>query len=133
MFETAKHKATLLQAFSDCFDPMRSDLGNVHPRMRQSRYITASILGVCRGYADSHQINEKIFNLLVDSVFEEVFRSESITMQSKTETWLQSDDKDFMTVYYEAKARTHSELDLSWLSEYAQASFKKARTLQHPL
>lgn len=133
MFEKVKHKTKLTKALSDCFDPLRSDLGNVHPDMRSSRYITASILGICRGYAIHSQINEKTFELLVDAAFEEVFRHQSISVQTRTEQWLNEADPDFMAAYYDAKSKTELPLNLDWLADYAQQHFRKARTLWHPL
>lgn len=133
MFETTKHKFKVKEALSDCFEPLRSDLGNVHPNMRESRFITASILGFCRAYAIANQLNEKTFSLLVDAAFEEVFRSESMSVQTRTETWLNDADSEFMQAYYQAKAKTQAPLDLAWLSQYAQEHFRKARTLWHPL
>lgn len=133
MFAQAKHKSKLINALSDCFDPLRSDLGNVHPNMRQSRFITASILGTCRAYAIHSQLNESTFNSLVDAAFEEVFRHESICVQDRTEQWLNEADPEFMEAYYQAKARVEQPLELSWLSDYAQQHFTKARTLWHPL
>lgn len=133
MFDKVKHKSNVINALSDCFDPMRSDLGNVHPNMRQSRFITASILGMCKAYAIHSRINENTFNVLVDAAFEEVFRHESISVQNRTEQWLHDADPEFMDAYYQAKARVEQPLKLDWLSNYAQQNFTKARTLWHPL
>jgi hypothetical protein len=70
---------------------------------------------------------------LVDAAFEEVFRHESISVQDRTEQWLNEADPEFMEAYYQAKARVEQPLELSWLSDYAQQHFTKARTLWHPL
>ncbi len=133
MFKAAKHKAILLQAVSDCFEPLRSDLGNVHPDMRQSPFISGAILGICRGYVDQYRLKETLFNSLVDNVFEEVFRSQSLSMQTKAEQWLNEAQTDFMNAYYQGKEKTTKSLKLDWLSQYAQMHFKKASTLQQPL
>ncbi len=133
MFKNTVHKSKLINALSDCFDPLRSDLGNVHPHMRASRFITGSILGVCKAYALAHHLNENTFNLLVDAAFEEIFRRESISVQNRAEQWLNEADADFMQAYYQAKAHTDNPLALDWLAEYAQQHFRKARTLHHPL
>lgn len=133
MFEKSKHKSKVINALSACFEPLRSDLGNVHPNMRTSRYITASILGICKAYALHTQINEKTFNVVVDAAFEEVFRHESISVQNRTEQWLNDADPEFMDAYYQAKAKTEQPLSIEWLAEYAQQNFRKARTLWHPL
>lgn len=101
--------------------------------MRSTPYISGALLGICRGYVTLHNLNESTFNKLVDNVFEEVFRSESLNMQTKAENWLNTEDTTFMTAYYLGRAETATELKLDWLSQYAQAHFKKASTLQQPL
>lgn len=133
MFKNTVHKSKLINALSDCFDPLRSDLGNVHPHMRESRYITGSILGICKAYALTHHLSENTFNLLVDAAFEEIFRRESITVQDRAEQWLNTEDDEFMQAYYQAKKHTDSPLELDWLTDYAEKHFRKARTLHHPL
>ena len=129
MFSAAIHKPILLQAFSDCLDPVRSDLGNVHPDMRKSPYISGAILGTCRGYAIKQKLKESVTNKLIDNAFEEVFRSESLDMQSRALTWLNEENKDFMKAYYHAKSVTKLELKLDWLSQHVQTNFEKASTL----
>lgn len=133
MFTAAIHKPILLKAFSDCLDPLRSDLGNVHPDMRQSPYISGAILGTCRGYAIKHNLKEPVVNKLIDNAFEEVFRSESLNMQTRAKDWLNEENIEFMDAYQQARALAEVELNLDWLGQYAQTHFKKARTLNHPL
>ena len=133
MFDKVRHKTKVINALSECFEPLRSDLGNVHPTMRHSRFITASILGTCKAYAIHSQLSEDTFNLLVDAAFEEVFRHESISVQNRTEHWLNEADPEFMEAYYQAKARTEQPLNLSWLANHVQQNFTKARTLWHLL
>jgi len=133
MFSAAIHKPILLQAFSDCLDPVRSDLGNVHPDMRQSPYISGAILGVCRGYATQKKLRESVVNKLIDNAFEEVFRSESLDMQSRAKRWLNEENADFMDAYKHAKSAIEIELNLDWLGQYVQTHFKKASTLGQQL
>ncbi len=133
MFSAAIHKPILLRALSDCLDPIRSDLGNVHPDMRQSPYISGAILGICRGYANKQKLRESVVNKLIDNAFEEVFRSESLNMQTKAKNWLNVENADFMDAYTHAKSATEVELNLDWLGQYVQMHFKKASTLRQPL
>ena len=133
MFSAAIHKPILLHAFSDCLAPLRSDLGNVHPDMRQSPYISGAILGTCRGYAIQNKLRESVVNKLVDNAFEEVFRSESLNMQTLAEAWLNEEHTDFMDAYYHAKSEAEVELNLNWLSRYLQMHFKKASTIGQQL
>jgi len=128
-----KHKRILKQAFSDCFLPVKDELGNVPIAMHTSKFITASILGTCRAYEEQQHIKESNFNLLVDAVFEEIFRKESVKIQVLTESWLQSSDSDFLDYYYSAKSRSKNDSDLSWLQHMALENFKQSHTVVFPL
>jgi len=119
-----KHKNILKQAFSDCFLPLKDELGNVPVAMQTSKFITASILGVCRSYGEEKYIDGRNFDLLVDAIFEEIFRRESVSVQTLTESWLQSSDDQFIHYYYMAKSRVNISSDLSWLQYQALAAFK---------
>lgn len=124
-FKVHKHKNTLRDAFSDCFDPMRDELGNVPIKMQKSQTITASILGICRAYATVNQLKEDTVNIIVDTVFEELFRRESVEVQSRAENWLQSEDEAFMKDYFFAKEKTLAEgLELKWLTDFSKQNFR---------
>ncbi len=124
-FKVHQHKNTLRNTFSACFDPMRDELGNVPVKMQKSRKITASVLGVCRAYAIVKQLKEDDFNLIIDAVFEELFRRESVEVQTRAENWLQTEDDEFMTDYYFAKEKTLSDgLELDWLTQYSKQNFR---------
>jgi hypothetical protein len=131
MFEAITYKRKLKQAFSDCFDPLKSVLGNVPVPMQKDRFITASILGTCRGYAEAVKTDEKTFASIVDAVFEEVYRQNSIAVQTRTEEWLAKNDEVFMTAYYNAKSKASKEIDLTWLQMYAQSHFDTAFEVNH--
>jgi hypothetical protein len=126
LFKNKQHKHNLLNAFSNCFKTLKDELGNLPIGMQTSHEITGAILGSCRGYAISHKIDENSFDLIVDGVFEDLFRRESIAVQTKTEKWLQTEDETFMLAYYHAKSQiiSNKSLDLSWLAEYAKKHFK---------
>lgn len=128
-----KHKRILKKAFSDCFFPVTDDLGNVPVSMQTSKAITASIIGVCRGYGESRITHEPDFELIVDAVFEEIFRRESVQVQTLTESWLHASDDEFMKFYYQAKHKAKRSSDLKWLQKLALASFKPAQTVVFPL
>jgi len=131
MFKLMTHKNKLKNDFSKCFDPLKSALMNVPLPMQKDRYITASILGTCRAYAELHQINEKDFAVLVDAVFEEIYRQNSMAVQNLTEHWLQENDTEFMQAYYHAKGNLLAGRDLKWLAKYAQQHFKPAVEVHH--
>lgn len=131
MFDGMLHKGKLQEAFSACFDPLKSIFDNVPIPMQKDRYITGAILGTCRGYAEATNLNEKAFANIVDAVFEEVFRQDSIDVQTRTETWLTEADEVFMESYYHAKEKASADLDLNWLQVYAKANFEAAFEVRH--
>ena len=131
MFEAIKYKSRIKKAFSDCFDPLRSVMGNVPIPMKTDRYITGAILGSCRGYAEVMNIDASTYAAIVDAVFEEIFRQDSLTVQTQTETWLTEADDQFMESYYHAKEKASSEIDLSWLQQYATEHFDVAFEVYH--
>ncbi len=131
MFKVMTHKRKLKKAFSDCFQPLKSIFDNVPIPMQTDRYITAAILGTCRGYAEGAELNEKAFASIVDAVFEEVYRQDSLDVQTRTETWLTEADEVFMESYYHAKAIATPDIDLAWLQVYAQAHFDAAFEVHH--
>ncbi len=128
-----KYKRELMQAFSECFLPVKDSLGNVPVLMQQSKFITASILGICRGYSESRVKDESDFDLIVDAVFEEIFRRESVEVQTRTESWLQSSDDEFMFFYFQAKYRTMDSENLNWLQNTLLNSYEPAHTVVFPL
>ncbi|MFT6908972.1 MAG: hypothetical protein ACJAS1_005679 [Oleiphilaceae bacterium] len=128
-----KHKRILKEAFSDCFLPVKNDLGNVPVTMQTSKMITASILGICRGYAEGRINYEPDFELIVDAVFEDIFRRESVEVQTRTESWLHYNDDEFMRYYYQAKSHAVNSRDLSWLQGVVLHSFKPTHTIVFPL
>ena len=131
LFKNNQHKRYLLNAFSNGFNPLKDGLGNVPVRMQSSHEIPGSVLGLCRGYAIANKINESHFNLIVDAVFEDLFRRESIGVQTKAEQWLSTENGIFILAYYHAKSRTinNRTVALSWLSDYAKKHFKP----KHPM
>ena len=131
MFEVIMHKNKLKRAFSNCFQPLKSIFDNVPIPMQKDRYITAAMLGTCRGYAEAAELSEKAFASIVDAVFEEVYRQDSIDVQTRTETWLTEADTVFMESYYQAKEKASLDIDLTWLQAYAKTHFDAAIEVRH--
>lgn len=130
-FNTGKCKRALQQAMSDCFEPLKDELGTVPTKLHDSKYITASMLGICEAYAQANNItNMQKVALITDAVFEEVFRRESTTVLTQVDQWLKDKDDDFIPAYEQAKLHSNkSELDLSWLQDYAVKHFEPSRNL----
>jgi hypothetical protein len=131
MFEIIKHKNKLKQAFSECFQPLKSIFDNVPIPMQKDRYVTAAILGTCRGYSEKNDLTEKAFASIVDAVFEEVYRQDSVDVQTRTEGWLTESDEIFMQSYYHAKDKASLDIELAWLQSYAQEHFDVAVEVRH--
>lgn len=128
-----KHKRILKYAFSDCFMPFKDELGNVPVTMQVSKMITASIIGICRGYAEGKVRSQSDFDLIVDAVFEEIFRRESVEVQTRAQAWLEQSDDEFMKFYYQAKHKARYSDDIDWLQTKALNDFKANSTVVFPL
>jgi hypothetical protein len=130
-FNSGKCKRTLQRAMSDCFDPLKDELGTVPTTLHDSKYITASMLGVCEAYTNINNItNKQKIALITDAVFEEVFRRESTTVLTQVDQWLKNNDSEFMSTYEQAKSKTNAvELNLDWLKEYSVKHFEPSRNL----
>ncbi len=128
-FGAGKHKRLLIRAFSDCFQPLKDELGNVPLDMQTSPQIAASILGVCRTYSASHNIKQKDINVIADAVFEELFRRESVAVQTRADSWESENNEEFLKAYQHASSQKSETVDLAWLTEYLKANFKPATGL----
>ena len=130
-FNSGKCKRALQHAMSDCFTPLKDELGTVPMTLHDNKYITASMLGVCEAYAHSNNItNKQKIALITDAVFEEVFRRESTTVLTQVDQWLENNDSEFMPAYEQAKTKTNeTELNLDWLKEYSVKHFEPSRNL----
>ncbi|MFK7795686.1 MAG: hypothetical protein AB8B89_10075 [Gammaproteobacteria bacterium] len=130
-FNSGKCKRTLQRAMSDCFDPLKDELGTVPTTLHDSKYITASMLGICEAHAHTHNITSRQkIALITDSVFEEIFRRESTLVLKQVDQWLDNNDSEFMTAYEQAKSKTtEADLNLNWLKEYAVKNFEPSKNL----
>ena len=131
-----KVKSRLQKTLSKCLEPLKDELGNVPLEMQTSESFNASLLGICEGYAESQSIiKKKSVALIVDAVFEEIFRRESTQVLTAVDEWRQQKSKEFIAAYEEAKTKTIStsknsgQLDVAWFGEYANNNFEPARNL----
>ena len=129
-------KRDLKQALSSCFEPLKDELGTVPVRMQTSKHITASMLGICEGYAEAKKIYKKQqLALITDAVFEEIFRRESTKVLTQVDQWVAEKDQKFMAQYQQAKSITIKDytnnqmLNITWLQEYASTHFEPSNTL----
>ena len=132
MFRFGKRKRIheLQKALSDCLQPLKDELGNVPVEMQGDKVITASLLGICEGYAAAHGIDQKqTVALIVDAVFEEIFRRESTSVLTQVDTWLSEKDPRFMRAYETSKEHTGESLQLDWLRDYSENNFEPAKNL----
>ena len=135
-FKSGKCKRTLKRALSDCFEPLKDELGTVPTALHDSKFITASMLGICESYAHSNNISSKQqIALITDAVFEEIFRRESTNVLTQVDRWLSENDSEFMSAYEQSRSKTddsannRSELNIDWLKEYATINFEPSKNL----
>jgi hypothetical protein len=130
-FNSGKCKRTLQRAMSDCFDPLKDELGTVPTTLHDSKYITASMLGVCEAYALINNITSRHKTALItDAVFEEVFRKDSTMVLTQVDHWLKNNDGEFILAYEQAKSKTADvALDLGWLKSHLIEHFEPSRNL----
>jgi len=131
-FKTGRCKSQLRKAFSDCFNPLKDELGTVPVSLHDSSYIIASMLAVCESYAGLKKItNQRQIAFICDDVFEEVFRREATKVLTSADTLRAEQDSGFQTAYNAAveQTKTQDELDLSWLQDYATKHFEPSKVL----
>jgi hypothetical protein len=122
-----KHKRLLQIAFAASLRPLKDELGNVPIPMQTDPAINGAILGACEAYSQAHKITKPSdIAIIADAVFEDLYRRESIQVQNRVDEWKSSNDNAFITAYLDAKAKTNSEPDLGWLTEYAVNNFEPA-------
>ena len=125
-----KHKKKLEQAFATCFWPLIDELGNVPIPMQTDPAINGAILGVCNTYSQSQHVTKPSDLLLIaDAVFEEIYRLESINVQNRVDTWKNENNEAFNQAYANAKDKTSTELNLTWLTDFAKDNFEQATGL----
>ena len=125
-----KHKKKLEQAFATCFWPLIDELGNVPIPMQTDPAINGAILGVCNTYSQSQNVTKPSDLLLIaDAVFEEIYRLESINVQNRVDTWKNENNEAFNQAYANAKDKTSTELNLTWLTDFAKDNFEQATGL----
>ncbi len=122
-----KHKRLLQIVFADSLRPLKDELGNVPIPMQTDPAINGAILGACEAYSQAHNITKPAdIAIIADAVFEDLYRRESIQVQNRVDEWKNTNDEVFTNAYQDAKAKTNSEPDLSWLTEYAVNNFEPA-------
>lgn len=129
--KSGKCKTALKQALSDCFDPLKDELGTVPVVLHSNKYVTASILGICEGYAQTNNISrQQTIAIITDAVFEEIFRRESTSILKQVDLWINDNDAEFISQYEDAKSKSSTnELNTEWLKNYLTANFEPSRNL----
>lgn len=131
-FKTGRCKSHLRRAFSDCFNPLKDELGTVPVSLHDNRYVVASMLAICEGYAALQKVtNQRQIAFICDDVFEEVFRRESTKVLTFADQMRAAEDSEFQTAYTAAleKTKMQSELDLNWLQAYVTTHFEPSKVL----
>ena len=131
-FKFNRCKNHLIKHISACFDPLRDELGTVPTDCHTSKYVTASMLGICAVHAQELDITStNKLALITDAVFEEIFRRDATDVLTLTDQWRDSNDDEFMAAYNEAMQKTkgNGSLELDWLRTYLVENFKPSTTL----
>lgn len=138
MFGLGAAKATrvLQKSFSECFSPLKDELGNVPVEMQTSKDINARMLGICEAYAHKRKVSgRKQLATIVDAVFEEVYRRDAITVLTRVDQWLGSQDAEFMPIYEQMKTQIEQQPmneagpDVRELRDYAVNHFEPSKTI----
>jgi len=128
--ELVKHKRKLTQNFSFCFSSIHDSLGNVPIAIQQNPFVNGAIIGICESYLVEQSVEKASSKaLIIDAVFEEVYRRESVNVQSRVDEWLEQENKLFLGGYQQAKDHNNHNLKMKWLSAYAQQNFEPENNL----
>jgi len=128
--ELIKHKRKLKQDFSDCFSLLKNELDNVPSEMQTDAFLNGVIMSVCDNYLNDQNITKNASKAdIVDAVCEELYRRESITVQTRIDQWLVDNDELFMQGYRYIKQQSDHNLNLQLLAKYVQQNFKQATGL----
>lgn len=125
-------KKTLQNKISECLAPLKDELGNVPVEMQTNASFNAHMLGICEGYAQSNNISKpQSIAIIVDAVFEEIYRRESTLVLTQVDQWRAENNDDFMRTFEETKNKTANtnQLELNWFKQYAAEQFEPANNL----
>lgn len=135
-FKFSRCKSTLQKTFSNCFDPLKDELGTVPVKLHDSQYVTASMISICEAYANHLGLKKTQQQaLLIDATFEEVFRRESTAILTQTDQWKDDNNEEFMRAYQEGLNHMQSllnhddQLNVDWLKDYLVAHYEPSRNL----
>lgn len=128
--ELIKYKRKLTQNFSDCFASLKDELGNVPIEIQNDAFINGAIVGICESYLDEQLVHKPSSRaLILDAVFEEIYRRESVKVQTQVDVWQQRKDDAFLQAYQLSTGNKEFGEVSSWLSDHAQKHFEAAKNL----
>jgi hypothetical protein len=128
--ELVKHKRKLTRNFSFCFAELHDSLGNVPISIQKDAFVNGAIIRICEAYLLDQSVEKASSKaLIIDAVFEEIYRRESVTVQTRVDEWLDQEDKLFLGGYQQANDYSNHSLKLKWLSDYAQQNFEPENNL----
>jgi|TARA_B110001469_G_C9398857_1_gene205125 hypothetical protein len=129
-FELIKHKRALKQDFYECFSSLKDDLGNIPLEMKVNAYLNGAILSVCESYLEGQNVFKQSSKaVILDAVFEELYRRDSIPVQTQIDEWIKQKNESFMKGYNNAPQHSDYNLNIKWLEGYIQQNFKRATGL----
>tara|TARA_R110002049_G_scaffold273592_3_gene451421 strand:- start:6 stop:410 length:405 start_codon:yes stop_codon:yes gene_type:complete len=128
--ELIKHKRKLTQNFSFCFSIIHDSLGNVPATIQNDAFVNGAIVGICEDYLQKKGI-EKVSSkaLIIDAVFEEIYRRESVNVQTQVDEWIKQKDMVFLRGNQQANDYNNHDEKLKWLSFYTEQNFARENNL----
>ena len=125
-----KHKRKLTEELSSCFSPLKDELGNVPVDMQFDAAINGAVIQICEAYMREKGV-QKAFSkaAIIDAVFEEIYRRESINVQMRVDVWQENDDAMFRQGQTQAERFSQHAQRLQWLTDYSQEHFEQANNL----
>ena len=125
-----KYKRKLSQDFSVCFSPLKDELGNIPVEIQTNAFANGAIVSICESFLHAQNVLKATSKVLIlDAVFEEIYRRESIAVQTRVDDWLAQSDETFLQGYQQAREPHEHDSKLEWLSSYIQQHFEPANNL----
>ena len=128
--ELIKHKRRLGNDFSDCFSPVKDQLGNVPVEIQYDVYVNGFIVEICKSYFEANNVRHKSSQaLILDFVFEEIYRRDSIKVQNYMDGLMSENAKLFKKAQEKSEELDDYDSRLDWLNKYVVEHFEPAKNI----
>ena len=128
--ELIKHKRRLGNDFSDCFSPVKDQLGNVPVEIQYDVYVNGFIVEICKSYFEVNNVRHQSSQaLILDFVFEEIYRRDSIKVQNYMDGLMSENAKLFKKAQEKSEELDEYDSRLDWLNKYVVEHFEPAKNI----